>query len=108
LLAGVFVDEGIELVLEEHEAERILHRLHVRARADALLSHDEIDERDDIFLVAALSQDLGGAGGVELAELCAPAQVPDPTLREVAPRNFPALDVLAVRRAEDRRVVSGK
>jgi hypothetical protein len=83
----------VDLVLEEREAERVLHGLNVRVGLDPLLLIDGSDALDGRFVVAFAPEDLARAIGVELGQRLAPFQIPDATVGVGAPRDLPAAEV---------------
>src|SRR3954463_5191680 len=81
--------EVVELGLEEHEAERVLERLHLGVLAEPALAHEILHPRDRAAVVADAREDLPDLARVLLVQIAPPAQVARPAGGSAAARDGP-------------------
>ena len=99
--------EGADLVLEEHEARRVLQHLRARVGAEAGLGDPGRDVRRLVGRDAGRQQQLPRALRLARVEGAAPGEVAGAALGESRPRDQPALQVLGARgEAQGRRVLN--
>lgn len=89
------VGERFEVVLEERQAKRILHRGYVAVPRDPLLFHDAAELGSSLRVVTQLDENCVGPIGVSAGRVAAPGVVTGSTFGEFAPRDGPAHQVLA-------------
>ena len=90
------------LVLQKHQAQRVLHHLHVRVLLDSLLHQDRRHAVAVLLRIAGFLHDLLRDCRVMPGQRLAPRQVTDAAFRIAGARDFPTADVLAPGRQDQR------